>query len=229
MKNLITDFKHFSKDKCNISSLKMEDYINKGITANQAAPFILEERPMHATPLDIFSRMLYDRIIFFNGDVDMESCNIAIAQLLYLDSISNKDVSLYLNSCGGSCSDGLSLVDTMNFVKSDVSVINTGMALSMGAIILISGAKEKRFSLPHARVMIHQPSSGFGSGEKYTDMEIRLNEMAKIKKDLYDIIVQRTDIKSEEVETICEKNKWFSATEAKDLNFIDKIITTSAK
>ena len=229
MTKLITDFKHFVQDKCNMSSLYTDDVINKGLFKNTAAPFILEERPMRATPLDIFSRMLYDRICFFNGDVDMESCQIAIAQLLYLDNISDKDISLYLNSYGGSCSDGLALVDTMNFIKSDVSVINTGVALSMGAIILISGAEGKRFSLPHSRVMIHQPSAGFSSGSKCSDMEITVQEIQKIKKDLYDIIVNRTDVKQEDVESVCEKDKWLSAQESKDLHFIDKIISKCNK
>lgn len=229
MTNIITDFTKFAKDRFNMSSLTTEDYINKGLKNQVQAPYILEERPMHATPLDIFSRMLYERIIFFNGAVDIDSCNIAIAQLLYLDSVSNKDISLYLNSYGGSCSDGLALVDTMNFVKSDVSVINTGMALSMGAIILISGADGKRYSLPHAKVMIHQPSSGYNEGSKYSDLKITIEEMAKTKKDLYDIIVQRTNIQADKVEEICEKDKWLSAQEAKEFNFIDKIITTSSK
>ena len=168
MSNSLNDFRKFAIDKANVSPSVVDDVIKK--TENSIMPFILEERKMNVTQMDVFSRLLFDRIIYFSGVVDSESCNTVIAQLLYLSSTDNRDINLYINSPGGSVIDGLGVIDTINFIPCDVTTTCVGMAASMGAVLLSCGAKGKRLVLPHSRVMIHQVSSGMSGVSK--DLEI---------------------------------------------------------
>lgn len=213
------DFKLFAKDK-GISSIKMDSF--EKVQNRMINPTILEERKMNVAALDIFSRMLYDRIIFFNGEVDDDSANITIAQLLYLDSIENKDISLYINSPGGSVASGFGIIDTMNFISSHISTMAIGIAASMGAMMLISGDNGKRFALPHTRILIHQPSGGCHG--KSTDCEIDLKEMIQWRKEIYKILSEKMGKPMDEIELLCKDDKWFSSQEAVDMKIIDKVV-----
>lgn len=146
MDKIIKDFSLYAKDR-GISSLKLHHYTN-AIQAGYMNPTVLEERQLNVTPIDVFSRMMMDRIIFFGTSVNSDSCNIVISQLLYLNSVDDSDISMYINSPGGSVYDGLSIIDTMNYIDCDVSTVGAGMAASMGAILLASGEKGKRYALP---------------------------------------------------------------------------------
>ena len=210
------DFKLYAKSR-GIS----ENEINRA-TDNIFAPYILEERKMNCQALDIFSRMLYDRIVFFNGEVNEDSVNVAIAQLLYLDSIEHRDINFYINSRGGEITNGLAVIDTMNFIKSEVSTIGIGMAASMGAMLLISGEKGKRFALPHTRILLHQPSAA--TSGRLTDMEIDLKEYQKNRSFIYEILSKRMGKKIEEITEICKSDLWLSPKEAVEMKIIDKVI-----
>ena len=211
------DFKLFAKDKLNISGNKVDKLTNTLYT-----PYVLEERKLNCQSLDIFSRMLYDRIVFFNGEVNEDSSNLAIAQLLYLDSIEHRDINFYINSPGGSVADGLAIYDTMNFINSDISTIAIGIAASMASILLSSGTEGKRFALPHTRILIHQPRGSVGG--KSTDMEIDLKEMQTWRTSLYEILSEKMGKPMDEIEKLCKDDKWFSAKEAVDMKIIDKVI-----
>jgi ATP-dependent Clp protease protease subunit len=220
--NINEDFKKFAKDRRNISSLTFDEYQKYSMKNMLLNPYILEERQMNVTPLDIYSRMLLDRIIFFNNFVDSDSVNISIAQLLYLDSIEDKGINMYINTRGGECNAGLALVDTMNIVKSDISTIVIGNALSMGAVILVSGTEGKRMALPHSRIMIHQPSGG--TEGKSTEIEIYVEEMRKEKQKIYEIFAEKMGKTVKEIEDLCKDDKWFNPSEAIDMKIIDKIV-----
>lgn len=210
------DFKHFAKDKVNISS----DVIDRAIIT----PYILEERQLNVATYDIFSRMLLDRIVFLSGEVTTESMDTIVAQLLYLDSIDNRDINIYISSPGGDCYSGLELVSVMDFVQSDVSTTVLGMAASMGAVIASSGTKGKRFVLPYSRFMIHQPLSSFGYS-KFTDSKIALEEMESVRGDLYEILSRNSGKSIEEIVDLCEHgDKWYKGEEIIKEKFMDSII-----
>lgn len=213
------DFSLFAKDK-GLSKSKSEDYAK--YISNIYTPYILEERQLHATPLDLFSRLLYERIIFFNGVVDDDSANIVIAQLLYLNSIGKQDISIYINSQGGSVIDGLSIIDTMNFIEPNISTMCLGMAASMGAVILSNGTKGKRYALPHSRIMIHQPSGGFRG--TFSDAKIDFEMFERCKKDIYEILAKNMNKSFEEVESLCDRDNWFIGKEGIELGIIDDLI-----
>ena len=153
MKDLTKDFRKFALSNTNARASVLDDQIKS--VNNILTPYILEERQLNVATFDVFSRLMYDRIIYFTGVVDDDSCNTAVAQLLYLSSVDERDISMYINSPGGSVVDGLGLVDTMNYISCDISTTCIGMAASMGSVLLSNGAKGKRFVLPHSRVMIH--------------------------------------------------------------------------
>ena len=187
-------------------------------------PYILEERQLNVTQMDVFSRLMMDRIIFFGTEVTSETCNIVNAQLLFLDSVdSDKDISLYINSPGGEVYAGLGVVDTMNTISSCVSTICTGMAASMGAVLLVSGEKGKRFGLPHSRVMIHQPLGG--TRGQASDIEIEAREILKLKNELYQIISDGSGQPFDKVWADSDRDYWMTAEEAKNYGMIDKVIT----
>ena len=175
------------------------------------------------TQLDIFSKMMTDRIIFFNSEVDDEVCGVVMAQLLYLDSEEEKDIKLYINSPGGSVSAGLGVVSVMDFIKSDVSTVNLALAASMGSILLMSGTKGKRFALKYSKTLLHQPLSGMKTSQE-SDIAIHAAEMAKCKKQLYDIIVDCTGQTYEKVEKDADRDFWLTADEALAYGCIDEVI-----
>jgi ATP-dependent Clp protease, protease subunit len=215
---MATQFKKYATKHHGVNSL----YYDKIVSS--MTPYIIEERQMNVASMDVFSRLMMDRIIFMGTGVDDYVANIIQAQLLFLESVdASKDISIYINSPGGSVYAGLGIYDTMQFVKPDVATICTGMAASMGAVLLCAGAEGKRSALPHSRVMIHQPSGG-ASGVA-TDMEINLKEMLKLKNELYEIISKHSGQPFEKVHQDSERDYWMIAAEAKEYGMIDEVLT----
>lgn len=190
---------------------------------NYLVPTVVEESNKGERAYDIYSRLLKERIIFLGDQVTSETANIVVAQLIFLaNEDAKKDIKLYINSPGGSVYDGLAIIDTMNYVAPDVQTIGIGLQASMGAMLLASGAKGKRFCLPNARVMIHQPSSG--TEGKVTDQEITLRESIEMKKILTKIMAERTGKTEKQVEKDMDRDNWMSAFEAKEYGIIDEVI-----
>jgi ATP-dependent Clp protease protease subunit len=214
------DFKHFAKDKIGVSPSVIDDKIGK--VNNHLTPYILEERQLNVATFDVFSRLMYDRIIYFTGVVNDETCDTAIAQLLYLSSVDERDINMYINSPGGSVVDGLGLVDTMNYINCDISTTCIGMAASMGSVLLSNGTKGKRFVLPHSRVMIHQVSSGAQGVLK--DLEIELEQTRRCKQDIYKILADNTGKAFDEIEKDCDRNYWLIGEEAVKYGIVDKVL-----
>lgn len=211
-------FKKYATKHHGVNSL----YYDKIVSS--MTPYIIEERQMNVASMDVFSRLMMDRIIFLGTGVDDYVANIIQAQLLFLESVdASKDISIYINSPGGSVYAGLGIYDTMQFVKPDVATICTGMAASMGAVLLCAGAEGKRSALPHSRVMIHQPSGG--AQGVATDMEINLKEMLKLKEELYEIISQHSKQPYYKVYKDSERDYWMKAAEAKEYGMIDEVLT----
>ena len=191
---------------------------------NYLVPTVVEKSYDGERAYDIYSRLLKDRIIFLGEDVNEHTANIVVAQLIHLaDEDPKKDIKLYINSPGGSVYDGLAIYDTIQYIKPDVQTIGIGLQASMGAFLLSSGTKGKRFALPSSRIMIHQPSSG--TQGKITDQEITLKEGIFLKKMLNEILAKNTGQKISKVEKDAERDYWMSAKEAKDYGLIDDIIT----
>ena len=221
MSNSLNDFRKFAIDKANVSPSVVDDSIKSMTT-----PFILEERKMNVAQLDVFSRLMYDRIIFLSGEVTPESMDVITAQILYLDSVDNRDINLYINSSGGDCYSGLQLVSVMDFVKSNVATTVLGLAASMAAVIASNGEKGKRMALPYSRFMIHQPSS-YNGYSKFTDSKIALKEMESVRNDLYEVLAKNSGKSIEETIQLCENgDKWLKAKEAVEMGYIDKIIAS---
>ncbi len=197
-------------------------------TADYMNPYILEERQLNVTQLDVFSRLMMDRIIFLCTQVTDQSANIIQAQLLYLDSADpGKDINIYINSPGGSVYAGLGIYDTMQYISSDVSTICTGMAASMAAVLLVAGEKGKRLALPHSRVMIHQPMGGIQG--QASDIEITAREILKLKEELYRIISSHSGQSFEKVERDSDRDYWMTAKEAEEYGMIDRVLVNPAK
>jgi len=191
-------------------------------------PNVVEERQMRATVIDVFSRLMADRIVFLGTPVDDYIANVITAQLLFLESVdSRKDVMMYVNSPGGSVYAGLGIYDTMQYINPDVSTICVGLAASMGAVLLAGGAKDKRSALPHSRIMIHQPLGG-AQGQA-SDMEITLKEILKLKKELYDILSHHTGKTFADIEKHSDRDYWMIAAEAKEYGLIDEVLQRPAK
>ncbi|WP_396138422.1 ATP-dependent Clp endopeptidase proteolytic subunit ClpP [Flavobacterium sp.] len=211
-------FKKYATKHHGVNSLYYDKIVNS------MTPYIIEERQMNVASMDVFSRLMMDRIIFLGTGVDDYVANIIQAQLLFLESVdASKDIQIYINSPGGSVYAGLGIYDTMQFVKPDVATICTGMAASMGAVLLCAGAEGKRSALPHSRVMIHQPSGG--AQGVATDMEINLKEMLKLKNELYEIISKHSGQPFEKVHQDSERDYWMIAAEAKEYGMIDEVLT----
>ncbi|QDZ60508.1 ATP-dependent Clp protease proteolytic subunit [Elizabethkingia meningoseptica] len=186
-------------------------------------PYIMEERRMNVAQMDVFSRLMMDRIIFLGTGIDDQVANIVTAQLLFLESADpSKDIQIYINSPGGSVYAGLGIYDTMQIIKPDVATICTGMAASMGAVLLVAGEKGKRSALKHSRVMIHQPSGG--AQGVASDMEINLREMLKLKTELYDIIAKHSGQAYEWVEKSSDRDYWMTSEEAKNFGMVDEVL-----
>jgi ATP-dependent Clp protease protease subunit len=185
---------------------------------------IIEERPMNFREVDVFSRLMADRIIFFGMPVDDQIANIVVAQLLFLESADpKKDILMYINSPGGSVYAGMGIYDTMQYVRPDVATVCTSLAASMGAVLLAGGAAGKRAALPHARIMIHQPSGG-AQGQS-VDIEITAREIVKLREELYEILAHHTGQTIQQIETDSDRDKWMRAIEAKEYGLIDEVLT----
>lgn len=215
------DFRKYATRHLGLNGLALDKYID--ITSSYISPTIIEERQLNVAQMDVFSRLMMDRIIFLGTQVDDYTANVIQAQLLYLDSAdSGKDISIYINSPGGSVYAGYGIYDTMQFIKSDVSTICTGMAASMAAVLLVAGEKGKRFGLKHSRVMIHQPLGG-AQGQA-SDIEITAREIGKVKQELYAIISEHSGKPIEEVAKDSDRDYWMNSSEAKDYGMIDEIL-----
>lgn len=216
------EFKKYATQHMGISSLNMHRY--QAATSSYINPTIIEERQLNIATMDVFSRLMMDRIIFLGVPIDDDVANIIQAQLLFLDSVDpHKDIQIYFNTPGGSVHSGLGIYDTMQWIGSDVATICTGMAASMGAVLLCAGAKGKRTALKHARVMIHQPSGG-AQGTS-SDMEITIKEILKLKKELYAIISEHTGSPFDKVEKDSDRDYWMTSEEAKAYGIIDEVLT----
>ncbi|MFK5880323.1 MAG: ATP-dependent Clp endopeptidase proteolytic subunit ClpP [Flavobacteriaceae bacterium] len=211
------EFKKFAIKDQGINSMYYDKLISN------VTPYIMEERQMNITQMDVFSRLMMDRIIFLGSAVDDYVANIIQAQLLFLESTdSSKDISIYINSPGGGVYAGLGIYDTMQFIKPDIATICTGMAASMGAVLMCAGAKGKRSALPHSRIMIHQPLGG-AQGQA-SDIEITAREIMKLKGELYDIIAKHSGQTVEKVHDDSDRDYWMKADEAKAYGMIDEIL-----
>lgn len=212
------DLRNFCLDK-GVSGLYYDDYVKN----SYINPMVLEERQMNVTSLDVYSRLLMDRIIFVNGEVESDMANILTAQLLWLDQQSDKQINLYINSPGGSVIDGLQILDTTKIINAPISTTCLGMAASMGAVILSCGERGERFALPHSRVMIHQVSSACRGS--YSDMKIEFEQTERCKKDVYNILAENLGKTYDEIELLCDRNNWFIGEEAVKLGIVDEIVT----
>lgn len=220
------DFRNYAVKHRGMNGLALDQYIS-AVNSSYISPTIIEERQLNVAQMDVFSRLMMDRIIFLSTDVNDYTATVVQGQLLYLDSVDpGKDISIYLNSPGGSVSAGLGLYDTMQFVKSDVSTICIGMAASMAAVLLVAGQKGKRFALPHSRVMIHQPLGGVQG--QASDIEITAREILKYKKELYTIISNHSGQPFEKVGRDGDRDFWMDADEAKAYGMIDNVLTPNA-
>ncbi len=215
------DFGKYAYSKHGISSLSMQQY--KSVWSSYISPTIIEERQLNVASMDVFSRLMMDRIIFLGLPIDDYVANIIEAQLLYLDSADpSKDIQIYFNTPGGSVYAGLGIYDTMQYITADVATICTGMAASMGAVLLTAGKKGKRSALKHSRIMIHQPMGGFEG--QASDIEIQAREIMKLKKELYEIIALHSGNTVEKVEKDSDRDHWMTSLEAKEYGMIDEIL-----
>ena len=214
------DFRKYATRHLGMNSQVLDDVIKA--ESQYLNPYILEERQLNVTQMDVFSRLMMDRIIFLGTEINDYTANTIQAQLLYLDSVdSSKEISIYLNSPGGSVTAGLGIYDTMQFVSSPIATICTGMAASMAAVLLVSGQEGKRSALPHSRVMIHQPLGGVQG--QASDIEITAREIQKIKKELYTIISEHSHTPFDKVWADSDRDYWMTAQEAKEYGMIDQV------
>ncbi|RYG02548.1 MAG: ATP-dependent Clp protease proteolytic subunit [Chitinophagaceae bacterium] len=224
--NLGKEFEQYAIKHRGISSNTLHDY-NRHMVTN-LTPNIIEERPMNIAVMDVYSRLMMDRIIFLGYPINDEVANIVTAQLLFLDSTDRqRDIQMYINSPGGSVYSGLGVYDTMQYVTPDVSTICIGMAASMGAVLLTAGAEGKRTALKHSRVMLHQPSGAIGG--QASDIEVTVAEIKKIRKNLYDIISNHTGKTVKQVEKDCDRDYWLTSDEAKEYGLVDEVLVTNPR
>lgn len=211
------EFKKFATKGQGINSMHYDKLVSS------VTPYIIEERQLNVAQMDVFSRLMMDRIIFLGSGIDDNVANIIQAQLLFLESVdSSKDISIYINSPGGGVYAGLGIYDTMQFIKPDIATICTGMAASMGAVLMCAGTKGKRSALPHSRIMIHQPLGG-AQGQA-SDIEITAREILKLKDELYHIISKHSGQSFEKVQNDSDRDYWMKADEAKKYGMIDEIL-----
>lgn len=217
------EFQKFATKHQGINSQVLNGYVNASVT-----PYIIEERQLNVAQMDVFSRLMMDRIIFLGTGINDQVANIIQAQLLFLASVDpKKDIQIYVNSPGGSVYAGLGIYDTMQYIEPDVATICTGMAASMGAVLLCAGAAGKRTALKHSRVMIHQPLGG-AQGQA-SDMEITLKEIMKLKKELYTIISDHSGKPYDQVWKDSDRDYWMTSTEAKEYGMIDEVLVNTPK
>ncbi len=217
------DFRKYAVKHLGMSGNRLDGYAKVINSGGYISPTIIEERQLNVAQMDVFSRLMMDRIIFLGTQIDDYTANVIQAQLLYLDSADQgKDISIYINSPGGSVYAGYGIYDTMQFISSDVTTICTGVAASMAAVLLVSGTSKKRFALTHSRVMIHQPLGGVQG--QASDIEITAREIAKVKQELNTIISNHTGKPIEEVAKDSDRDFWMSSAEAKEYGMIDDIL-----
>ncbi len=217
------EFRKYATKHHGINSMHVDSYIESSMT-----PYIIEERSLNVAQMDVFSRLMMDRIIFLGTGINDYVANIIQAQLLFLESVdAKKDIQIYLNSPGGGVYAGLGIYDTMQYIAPDVATICTGMAASMGAVLLCAGAEGKRTALPHSRVMIHQPLGG-AQGQA-SDIEITAREIQKLKKELYDIISKHSGKDYDQVWKDSDRDYWMIAQEAKEYGMIDEVLIKEKK
>lgn len=217
----MSEFEKFAAKHCGIASTLLHDY--RSMHDSYINPMILEERRLNVTQLDVFSRLMMDRVLFLGAPITDDVANIIQAQLLFLESTDpNKDIQLYINSPGGSVSAGLGIYDTMQLISCDVGTICTGMAASMGAVLLTAGAAGKRSALPHSRVMIHQPLGGVQG--QASDIEITAREISRLKKELYEILSLHSGKPIKTIEKDADRDYWLSAEEARRYGLIDTVL-----
>ncbi|MBN2862905.1 MAG: ATP-dependent Clp endopeptidase proteolytic subunit ClpP [Bacteroidales bacterium] len=220
------DFAKYARSRFGISSLSLHRYTS--VLDSYISPTIIEERQLNVASMDVFSRLMMDRIIFLGLPIDDYVANIIEAQLLYLDSSDpGKDIQIYFNTPGGSVNAGLGIYDTMQYISADIATICTGMAASMGAILLTAGTKGKRSALKHSRIMIHQPMGGVEG--QASDIEIQTREILKLKKELYEIIAYHSGNPVEKVEKDADRDHWMTSIEAKEYGMIDEILHRNDK
>lgn len=217
----MNDFRRYATGHLGMNGMVLDDVMRA--QAQYLNPYILEERQLNVTQMDVFSRLMMERIIFLGTQVDDYSANTIQAQLLYLDSVDpGKDISIYINSPGGSVTAGLGIYDTMQFISSDVATLCTGMAASMAAVLLVAGKEGKRSALKHSRVMIHQPLGGVQG--QASDIEIEAREIQKFKKELYNIISEHSYQPFDKVWNDSDRNYWMTSEEAKEYGMIDEVL-----
>ena len=222
----MSEFEKYARRHCGISSLKLQDF--QSGSAGYVSRTIIEERQRNVATLAVLSRLMMDRIIFLGAPIYDDAANIIQAQLLFLESVDpEKDIQIYINSPGGSVSAGLGIYDTMQLVAPDVATICTGLAASMGAVLLTAGAKGKRSALPHSRVMIHQPLGG-AQGQA-SDIEITAREIMKTKRELYEILSLHSGVPVRRIEKDADRDYWLSAAEAREYGLIDEVLTKREK
>jgi ATP-dependent Clp protease, protease subunit len=222
------EFQKYATKHLGLNSLTVDRYINSATphVITNLTPNIIEERPLNIAAMDIFSRLMMDRIIFLGVGINDEVANIVMGQLLFLESTNpNRDIQIYINSPGGSVYAGLGIYDTMQYISSDIATICTGMAASMGAVLMCAGAHGKRTALKHSRVMIHQPLGG-AQGQA-SEIEITYREISKLKKELYDIIAYHSGQPYEKVEKDSDRDYWMTSEEAKAYGMVDEVLTSS--
>lgn len=221
-----SEFEKYAVKHRGLSSNTLHSYGNHLVTA--MTPNIIEERPMNVAVMDVYSRLMMDRIIFLGYPVNDEIANIITAQLLFLDSTDRtRDINMYINSPGGSVYSGLGVYDTMQYVTPDVATICIGMAASMACVLLGAGTKTKRAALKHSRIMMHQPSGAIGG--QASDIEITVNEIRKLKSELYEVVNFHTGKPVDQIERDFDRDKWMTASEAKEYGLVDEVLLTNPR
>lgn len=224
--NFGKEFEKYAIKHRGINSNTLDAYVKHNVTS--LTPNIIEERPMNIAVMDVYSRLMMDRIIFLGYPISDEVANIVTAQLLFLESTDRtRDIQMYINSPGGSVYAGLGMYDTMQFISPDIATICTGMAASMGSLLMCAGARGKRTALKHSRIMMHQPSAG--AGGQASDIEITVNEVRKVKKELYEIYAFHCDQSIERVTEDCNRDHWMTSGEAKAYGLIDEVLVMNPK
>ena len=216
------EFRKYATKHMGINSLTVDSVIST-VRADYISPTIIEERQLNVASMDVFSRLMMDRIIFLGVGINDYVSNVIQAQLLFLESVdAKKDIQIYMNSPGGSVYAGLGIYDTMQFIQPNIATICTGMAASMAAVLMCAGEKGKRSALPHSRIMIHQPMGG-AEGQA-SDIEITAREIQKLKKELYDIIAKHSGQANDKVWADSDRDYWMTAQEAKDYGMVDEVL-----
>ena len=222
----MNDFRKYATKHLGMNGMVLDDVIKA--QAQYMNPYILEERQLNVTQMDVFSRLMMDRIIFLGYPINDEIANIVTAQLLFLDSTDrSRDINMYINSPGGSVYSGLGVYDTMQYVSPDIATICIGVAASMACVLLGAGTKGKRAALKHSRIMMHQPSGAIGG--QASDIEITVNEIRKLKRELYEVVNVHTGKPIDQIEKDFDRDNWMTAAEAKDYGLIDEVLLTNPR